>query len=232
MDKAFIEKNQIIERYLTGKLPFKGVQDFERYCRDNPEVLEDIRFADAVHKGVQLLEAAGGKTGVWQQPKSEWWRHPGLLIGLGVAVLALALVASLLYGRTQVFESRVATLEERLKVGSLRPPAAQRAVRIVPDRAASNRIHFSVPAGSRPELVELRVDVSFARLNTFRLTIDKRDQARAGTIHNLMRDSNGLLRLQLNTSSLSVGDYKVRVEGVTMRGQLVPVAWFNVRVAG
>ncbi|HEU4531202.1 MAG TPA: hypothetical protein VFR59_08445, partial [Steroidobacteraceae bacterium] len=96
----------------------------------------------------------------------------------------------------------------------------------------SNRIHFSVPAGSRPELVELRVDVSFARLNTFRLTIDKRDQARAGTIHNLMRDSNGLLRLQLNTSSLSVGDYKVRVEGVTMRGQLVPVAWFNVRVAG
>ena len=232
MDKSFIEKNQIVERYLTGKLPFKGVQDFERYCRENPEVLEDIRFADAVNKGVMLLEAAGGKTGVWQEPKTDWWRHPGLLIGLAVAVLALALVASLLYGRTQVFASRVATLEERVKIGSLRPPAGQRSVRIVPDRVASNRIHFTVPANPRPELVELRVDVSFARQNAFRLTIDKRDQARAGTIHNLMRDSNGVLRLTLNTSGLNAGDYRVRVEGVTTRGQLVPVAWFNVRVAG
>lgn len=232
MDKAFIEKNQIIERYLTGKLPFKGVQDFERHCRENPEILEDIRFADAVNKGIQLLEASGTKTGVWQPPKTDWWRHPGLLIGLAVAVLALAVGTSILYGRAKALEAQVATAQKQIRSGTLRPPAAQRTVRIVPDRVASNRIHFTVPAGARSELVELRVDVAFARHNAFRLTIDKRDQARAGTIHNLMRDSNGVLRLQLNTSGLSVGDYKVKVEGVTSRGQLVPVAWFNVRVAG
>ena len=30
MDREFIEKNQIVERYLTGKLPPRGVTDFER----------------------------------------------------------------------------------------------------------------------------------------------------------------------------------------------------------
>ena len=35
MDRDFIEKNQIVERYLLGKLPPKGVADFERVVREN-----------------------------------------------------------------------------------------------------------------------------------------------------------------------------------------------------
>ena len=49
MNPEFIEKNQIVERYLAGKLPFQGRQDFERYCRENPDVLEDIQLADRLH---------------------------------------------------------------------------------------------------------------------------------------------------------------------------------------
>ena len=32
MDATFIQQNQVIERYLMGKLPLKGAQDFERFC--------------------------------------------------------------------------------------------------------------------------------------------------------------------------------------------------------
>ena len=47
MDASFIERNQIIERYLAGRLPLKGVQDFERFCREHPEALVSLGLPDA-----------------------------------------------------------------------------------------------------------------------------------------------------------------------------------------
>lgn len=231
MDKAFIEKHQIIERYLAGKLPFKGRQDFERFCRENPDVLDDLKFNDAVHAGMRLLEASG-KPRDWQEPKPDWWRRPAVFFALLAATVLLAIGVWLLLDQSAGLKQQVATLQKRLEVGPLRPPAITRAVRINPERSGpSSKPNLTVQLGERVELIELRIDVSFARQNTYRLTIDRKDQARAGTIHNLLRDSNGLLRLTLNTSGLYPGDYKVAVEGVTMRSALLPVAWFTVRVA-
>lgn len=232
MDKAFIENNQIVERYLTGKLPIKGVQDFERFCRENPEVLESIGFADAVQRGVRLLEA-GGQPGGWQEPKPAWWQQPAALIVATALAVVLAGVAWFYFDRSRELQSQVLQAEQRLVSGPLRPPGSTRIIRIIPDRRSNTPLtHVTLQAGGKVELLELRVDVSFARTNAFRLTIDKKDQARVGTIHNLLRDSNGQLRVILNTSGLHAGLYTVRIEGVTWRGQLVPTGSFNVRVSG
>jgi len=231
MDRAFIEKNQIVERYLAGKLPFKGAQDFERFCRENPETLDEIGFADAINKGMRLLEASA-RTGVHRVERPVWWRRPELAYGLLAALLVAVTIAWLQFDRKRELEAEVAELQERLETGPLRPPAGTRALRVVPDRSPSKRIHLTLARQERPELLELRVDLAFARLNTFRVTVDKGDQARVGTIFYVLRDSNGQLRVSLNTSSLHRGDYRIRIEGVTRRGQLVPTAWLNVRVVG
>jgi hypothetical protein len=42
MDRDFIARNQVVERYLSGRLPIKGATDFERFCRDNPELLDEL----------------------------------------------------------------------------------------------------------------------------------------------------------------------------------------------
>src|SRR5271154_7325916 len=76
MDFQFIERHQIIERYLAGKLPLKGAQDFERFCKDHPELLEDLGLATRVNAGFWLRRGGGpapppgGKT-------------PGVLGGMG-----------------------------------------------------------------------------------------------------------------------------------------------------
>ena len=36
MDRDFIARNQIVERYLSGRLPIKGATDFERFCKEKP----------------------------------------------------------------------------------------------------------------------------------------------------------------------------------------------------
>src|SRR5207302_1919758 len=66
MDRDFIARNQIVERYLSGRLPLKGATDFERFCREHPELLDEIGLPERVNAGLRLLEASG-KPEPWQE---------------------------------------------------------------------------------------------------------------------------------------------------------------------
>src|SRR6184192_498274 len=66
MDRDFIARNQIVERYLSGRLPLKGATDFERLCREHPELLDEIGLPERVNAGLRLLEASG-KPEPWQE---------------------------------------------------------------------------------------------------------------------------------------------------------------------
>src|SRR5690606_13528869 len=44
---------------LMGKLPLKGAQDFERWCRDNPTTVAELGLSDRINAALRLLDAAG-----------------------------------------------------------------------------------------------------------------------------------------------------------------------------
>src|SRR3954467_1737979 len=88
MDREFIIKNQIVERYLAGRLPPKGVTDFERLIRSRPELIEELGLADRVHAGLRLLDAAGVAE-PWAEKPKKFWEKPAFTFGAA----ALALVA-------------------------------------------------------------------------------------------------------------------------------------------
>src|SRR6185437_3462325 len=73
MDRDFIARNQVVERYLSGRLPLKGATDFERFCHDHPELLDDIGLPERVNAGLRLLEAAG-KPEPWQEAPRPLWQ--------------------------------------------------------------------------------------------------------------------------------------------------------------
>ena len=54
MDREFIIKNQIVERYLAGRLPPKGVTDFEKLIRSRPQLIDELGLADKVNAGIVL----------------------------------------------------------------------------------------------------------------------------------------------------------------------------------
>ena len=97
MDRDFIARNQIVERYLSGRLPLKGATDFERFCKDNPKVLDELGLPERVNAGLRLLEASG-KPEPWQEKSQRFWTKPQFVLGLMGAVLllgvGLAVVAS------------------------------------------------------------------------------------------------------------------------------------------
>src|SRR5689334_25201396 len=75
MDREFIIKNQIVERYLAGRLPPKGVTDFEKLIRSRPELIEELGLPDRVNAGLRLLDAAGVAE-PWAEKEKKVWEKP------------------------------------------------------------------------------------------------------------------------------------------------------------
>jgi len=79
-----------------------------------------------------------------------------------------------------------------------------------------------------PQLLELRIDVGEAKYQQFQLTIDKSDGSRVMQIRRVARDSNRELRLAVNSSAFGPGDYLIRIDGYTWRGQPEEFGWIRL----
>ena len=48
MDRNYIEREQLVERYLAGELTVREAREFEKYLLDHPAVLSIEEMAEAV----------------------------------------------------------------------------------------------------------------------------------------------------------------------------------------
>jgi hypothetical protein len=60
--------------------------------------------------------------------------------------------------------------------------------------------------------------------------VDKQDQGRALILNNLLKDSNGELRMTLNSTGLAAGIYNARIEALPDRGTPIPIGWLILEV--
>jgi len=229
MDRDFIARNQIVERYLSGRLPLKGATDFERFCRDNPQLLDDVGLPDRVNAGLRLLEASG-KPEPWQEASKPFWQKPQITIGLAIATFvlggALAVVASHSAAQTQ----KMAKLQRQAVERSLDPATSTREIRLLPSREGGSNTAAIVIGGGAAQLADFKIDESRSPYKIFRVTIDRIDQGRVGIISNLAKDSNGHLRIALNSSALGPGNYQLTIEGLSWRGDAEPDSWITIGI--
>ena len=229
MDREFIEKNQIVERYLTGKLPPKGVSDFERVVRTNPQLIEELGFADRVHAAVRLLEASG-QPEPWQEKSRAFWEKPSF-IGAAAALAAVFLIVSVvLFFQLRDARGEVAALQKEVIERPIDPTTRGRPINVIPSRAGPVRDAMFRAGGDMAELIEMRIDLSWASQNTFRARLDRDDQGGVMVLHNVLKDSNGNLRLSLNSSALGPGEYTMAIEGLNWKGQPTPTAWIRFAI--
>jgi len=230
MDRDFIARNQIVERYLSGKLPIKGATEFERFCGNNPELLDEIGLPERVNAGLRLLEASG-KPEPWQEPRKKFWHNPFLSIGLAAAVLVLLVTSVVLaHGGAQKSQT-IAALADEVASEPLEPATTTRTIRLLPSReGASSSPAVIIGRRGQTQLADLRFDMSHSPYRDFRITIDRIDQGRVAVINNLGKDSNGHVRIELNSSALGPGDYQFTIEGLTWRGDPQPDSWITIGI--
>jgi hypothetical protein len=229
MDRDFIARNQIVERYLSGRLPIKGATEFERFCRENPQLLDELGLPERVNAGLRLLEAAG-KPEPWQEPPRRFWEKPYVPIGLAAGVLALAIALGVVWSESAEKSRQIATLEARIAEQPLQPATKTRAIRLLPSYKGGSNSAAVVIGGGETQLADLKLDLSRSKYRTFRVTIDRIDQGRVAILHNLQKDSNGHVRIALNSSALGPGNYQFSIDGVTWKGEPVPEAWITIGV--
>jgi hypothetical protein len=230
MDRDFIARNQVVERYLSGKLPIKAATDFERYCKEHPKLLDEMGLPERVNAGLRLLEASG-KPEPWQEAPKPVWQQPAVVFGIaGLAAalaLALALVAMSSAGKTH----KILELQRQVTDRTLDAATSTRVIRLLPSRSGASNSPAITIGGGEAQLVDFRIDESRSPYKDFRVTIDRVDQGRVMVIDNLTKDSNGHLRVAVNSSAFGPGNYQLTIEGLTMRLEPQPDSWVTIGIA-
>jgi len=230
MDRDFIARNQIVERYISGKLPIKAATDFERFCRDNPELLDELGVPERVHSGLRLLEAAGKPEPWHDEHKKRFWENPFIALGLAAAVVALLIAVAGLASTNSIKGRKIASLTRQVADQPLEPATSTRTIRLLPSRDRASNTPVVWIGGGGAQLADLKIDMSHSQYREFQVTIDRVDQGRVMVIHNLEKDSNGHLRMALNSSALGPGAYQLTIEGLTWKGEAEPDSWITIGV--
>jgi hypothetical protein len=227
MDREFIIKNQIVERYLAGRLPPKGVTDFEKLIRARPQLIEELGLPDKVNAALRLLDAAGIAE-PWAEKPKNFWQKPG--VGMGAAALAAAALIGCAVLALQISsrEKTIAKLTQENHERAISPSTHKRTIIVGTTRNGPPVTSTLTIANG--EFAELKADMSWTRYAMFKVSIDRVNQGRVAVIDGLTKDSNGHLRISLNAGAFGPGDYMVTIEGLNLRREGLPVAWYRIAV--
>jgi hypothetical protein len=161
----------------------------------------------------------------------EWWQRPATVAGLAALAVILMVTAIATYVSARRDRTAAAALEGQVRALTLRPATQERALRIEPNRRSwSAAPDAAIRRPEPPELLALYLPVAYAQFPAFAVTVDKVDQGRMMVVHRMMPDSNHDLRLTLNSSAFGAGEYRIRIQGYTWRGQRVDVGWVRLVV--
>lgn len=162
----------------------------------------------------------------------EWWQTRAFVFALAAVAAACAILAGVAMLGAARDRAAARTAEQREQVLTLRAVNSVRTLRIAPNpRSWSATPDMTIAWPEPPQLLELHVPVGYAQFLTFAINIDKVDHGRVLVIERMTPDSNKELVLALNSSAFGPGEYRMRLQGYTWRGERVDVGWVRLEVS-
>lgn len=252
MDRAYIDSHDIVDRYLSGDLLVREARDFEKYCLEHPSFLAELPipvrlktrlskrpFEDSetgifpaipsstTHAAVEIAETVDDDLSARHEARGPE-RRQWMLAGVAAAALALGGGA---YHMMSVrgLEGQVDELRLRAESSRLKAPTGIQTYKLTPGRQgpqSAPRVAIGWPDPA--QLLELRIDVTEVRFNSFSLVVEKVGEARIMQIRRIAPDSNRELRVALNSSAFGPGEYRIDLQGYTWRGELVDAGWMRL----
>ena len=224
MDVKVIRDKQLFERWTAGRLSPPEARYFEDLIRKQPELADELGMHDALKRTMRLLDDTGTE---WREEAPKFWQKP--IVPLALALLAAgALGVALFLG---LGKSQIGTQYKDFKTEALQGLLAE------PIGTVKFPVHLVHPGepgvqsyaiGSRkaPTFAELRPDVHLYAGHLYSAKIRREDGTFWGRFDNLLRDSNGQLRIAVNSGAFAAGTYDLEVSQVNLRGdgELVGIA--------
>lgn len=254
MDRKYIENEHVVDRYLAGELTVREAREFEKYCLEHPELLNELPIPVRLKARLSRRPSDDSETGIFQTIPSSathaalevsdegldddgpfrarWSGSPGInrgiVVGLGIALLA-SIAGLVIYAlRADALAERLQTMEKEAQTVRMQAPGAVKSYRVQPVRVQPAEPTLQLGWLTPPQLLELHIDVSEGKFTQFQITIDKVDEGRLMQIRRMTRDSNRELRLGLNSSAFGPGDYVLRLDAYDWRGQTQEYGWVRL----
>ena len=175
MDRAYIERENVIERYLQGRLDSGEASEFEIYMLEHPETAEALEYARGLQAG---MSAAHGEFFLAQTRPMRPLRPMRLIAALwparryaatcGMLIASLAVTSGYLYHRSNTLSTELA---------ALRGPASVTAeIWLEPVRGEAAVILEKAPG----EAILLRAIVDASSVGPFRIDLFRLGPIRIG----------------------------------------------------
>jgi hypothetical protein len=114
------------------------------------------------------------------------------------------------------------------KALQLRAPGSVQTHRVIPVNAPPSNPTINIGVPTTPTLIDLYINVSDGSFSSFLVTLDDVARGRVMQVRRVARDSNGEIRLSINSTAFGSGDYDLKLEGYTWRSETVPVGWVRL----
>jgi hypothetical protein len=231
MDQAYIEHHQIAARYLIGQLPARYAFEFERFCRENPQYVDATGLPERINSGVRLLDIAGLRQ-PWDPEPPKFWQRLPVVLGVGGLTLLLAYTTYHFFSSATAAKTEIVSLKKRLAQDGATAITGTQLIMLEPSRTGKPaQAQFGVDLAQGPRLLELHINLGWSKANRFRVVFERAQEGRELIIGNLLKDSNGEVRMELNSSIFGSGAHTIQIEAQGLAAaDHVPVAWSRFEV--
>jgi hypothetical protein len=258
MNRDYIDREHIVDRYLSGELSVREAREFERYCFEHPEFVKELPIPVRLKARLSRQPEEHSETGIFPAIPSSATRTalqvseegfdlaaeadelrrryggggPSRAVFLAVVVALIAAIAGLVtYGfHASSLSERLRALERESQSLQMQPPGSVQTHRLQLSRTKPEQPTLSLGWLQPAQMLDLYVDASEGRYNAFLITIDRLDGTRIMQIRRISRDSNRDVRLALNSSAFGPGEFLLRFDGYNWRGQTEEVGWVRLRL--
>jgi len=253
MDHAEVEEKGLIELYHRGLLQPAEEARFEEHFVGCPECTEQLEIARGFQKGMRAMAAEEAARAAVAAGLLAWLARRGAAVrwGLGLAVIALAVLPALLFlaqgrrdrlaaetwrNRAEAQRQANAELQRRLEgakpAEGLAGPLVNTPVFLLAAVRGEGK-PATIDLARAGEAISLAVDVGEGlRFESYRATIEK---AGGGTVFQragLKPNALEALMITFPASFFTPGEYRLRIEGVRADGGAAEVGGYPFRVIG
>ena len=200
MDKAYIDKHHIVDRYVQGKLSEELLETFEVYMLEHPEVVDEIEFAQGMQAA---LKDRTSPLSASQPSLAKQERKAGFFLGPTWAVAATLLfgvsAAWSVYLTADRLTSAATPLQQPLPIGAELWLEPQRGVDGLP-RVGHDDAGFL-----------MSIDVASEPAETYQVTLTDAAGRTVWSVDRVQADEEQLVRLVVPPLPESSGAYVVTV---------------------
>jgi hypothetical protein len=197
MDRQYIRDNQIVERYLQGRLTAEEESAFEEAYIGDPDLFQELKAADLLRRGLSLQ--AADESANLPRPAARGANAPRF-------ALAASLVAAVGLG----FSAYLFQENRALRGGAVVADAAP--ARVVPLLAVRGEDPNRIESGGSNEWTVLLLDPGFSPYDRYRATLVRRSGGNATellSVDGLSPSYEGQLAFVVASRLLTPGEYDV-----------------------